>query len=608
MRIYLVFLMVITLTVHDRVSADTEPTYQQVIKPSKGSESPKRGISFATVGSLSDSACDYDNIQDALDDGETDIRVSWEDAHIETVSYDGFDDITIVGGYLTCASAINGNQDINRYSRIQAPAAANQPVFTITNSTFGGHVYLENIQLEGGSFTGINGGGLSIEGDNVNLTLNRVIIKDSQIIKSGGTGLGGGMAVLGTGINVMMTDVIIEDNLADSGGGIYCTGDTNQLTMSGQSAIRNNLARGINANGGGVHISDGCELTVYSGSEDFSLGIDGNQAARNGGGLYINNATVNLKGNQDCINGLCLGNNTEPVNLSRNKKIFDITEQAGRGGGAYVTNGVLFITAGLVAENSTQEGIGGGIYLGSDSELIVTRPLFDKCWNETRCNQFIDNVSNGTFSEGGALYINGSNALIRHTFFEGNSANFGTAIYASGFLGNIAELETTHSVFTDNSGSKADNNLMRFQSDVSALLIHNTYSEYNLSDRIFTSSSSLNNIRILSSIILGDVPVFSGNSSVSFNCVIAEDLSTVFPATNAVKAQLPLFVDADFHLRPDSQAIDFCENLISFPGGLDIDGEQIGFDDPTIINTHGSFDAGADESYINEIIFKNGFE
>ncbi|MEZ5472773.1 MAG: hypothetical protein R3E90_13460 [Marinicella sp.] len=72
----------------------------------------------------------------------------------------------------------------------------------------------------------------------------------------------------------------------------------------------------------------------------------------------------------------------------------------------------------------------------------------------------------------------------------------------------------------------------------------------------------------------------------------------------------PDFIDrssGNYHLSAVSPAIDRCANVNSNLG-LDIDLEPLGWDDPNQINGAGAYDAGADETYLNDIIFKDGYE
>jgi hypothetical protein len=69
---------------------------------------------------------------------------------------------------------------------------------------------------------------------------------------------------------------------------------------------------------------------------------------------------------------------------------------------------------------------------------------------------------------------------------------------------------------------------------------------------------------------------------------------------------------SDYHLNAQtSPAVDFCTDP-SGSGFIDIDGEVGGWDDPNRPNLGGNpaavFDAGADETYENDLIFIHGFE
>ncbi|MCB1605031.1 MAG: hypothetical protein KDI59_10305 [Xanthomonadales bacterium] len=66
----------------------------------------------------------------------------------------------------------------------------------------------------------------------------------------------------------------------------------------------------------------------------------------------------------------------------------------------------------------------------------------------------------------------------------------------------------------------------------------------------------------------------------------------------------------DFHIDSAlSPAVDYCDNSKTGTLQQDIDYEIRGWDDPNVPgNVFGAFDVGADETYENDVIFRNGFE
>jgi hypothetical protein len=88
----------------------------------------------------------------------------------------------------------------------------------------------------------------------------------------------------------------------------------------------------------------------------------------------------------------------------------------------------------------------------------------------------------------------------------------------------------------------------------------------------------------------------NGASSFFFFCNIAHDLD--FPGQSSQsQAVNPLFVDTNadnYHIEPDSPAVDFCPESSWPPQDPDIDGETRGV--PASAGTSTPFDAGADEA------------
>ena len=375
-----------------------------------------RSGTFVTVGEVGDQFCDYNSIQEALDDVELNIRVTYGSTFTENILLDT-SNTTIRGGYLTCEDAMMDNQDSNQ-TIISGANGTNQPVMTIDIiSDAEITVYLENIQLTGSVASGgLSGAGLAILSDDINVGLNRVTIDNNTALEMGiNEGRGGGIAMLNTDIDLDLIDTIIQNNQANQGGGIYCEGSGNTIRISGNSAVRMNSARGLNANGGGIH-SVLCQLTVYSGNDDLTLGIDSNTAARNGGGVYLAASNATFYGHEACADGFCIGNNDEPVNISRNQKILDIGQQNGNGGGLYANASNVNMYGVLVQGNSTEEGNAGGLFLRG-TEFNVER-IQSACWDDIRCNAFINNSAGGENFTGGAFSLSAPTNINYPCFYQ----------------------------------------------------------------------------------------------------------------------------------------------------------------------------------------------
>ncbi len=128
-------------------------------------------------------------------------------------------------------------------------------------------------------------------------------------------------------------------------------------------------------------------------------------------------------------------------------------------------------------------------------------------------------------------------------------------------------------------------------------------------------------INIYSSIIYNPNtgPVIDSPAGVvpDIECVIAHEIGSLQSLSGSrllnddPKFKAPL--DRDYHLDAMfSPAVDFCAESNVLGDLKDMDGHTRGWDDGSVPNDQNNpnyvFDAGADETYDNDVIFKDGFE
>ena len=103
----------------------------------------------------------------------------------------------------------------------------------------------------------------------------------------------------------------------------------------------------------------------------------------------------------------------------------------------------------------------------------------------------------------------------------------------------------------------------------------------------------------------------SSNNLIGTDCVFLSEQASLTGNVGVVLMSDPGFVDAengDYHLSASSDAIDFCDEQLFIGSGYnDLNGKQRGFDDLTVNNFLGPFDAGAYE-FNNDEIFSHGFD
>lgn len=169
------------------------------------------------------------------------------------------------------------------------------------------------------------------------------------------------------------------------------------------------LQSGVLQNTGGQHI-----VTVDGGTLDVNGGyiVGGGSDDKPGGGIYVDNGTVNIQ------RGVIAAN------------------RGRSGGGIYVSRGTLNISGGAVAGNEVINGHsdnGGGIYVNSGT-LNLSGGYVTNNYKECGCNDCRNDVNN-THGGGGIALANSSAMNMTGGYVTGNYSGLaGGGIYA-GFFG-----------------------------------------------------------------------------------------------------------------------------------------------------------------------------
>lgn len=184
------------------------------------------------------------------------------------------------------------------------------------------------------------------------------------------------------------------------------------------------LQSGVLQNTGGKHI-----FTVDRGTLDINGGyiVGGGSDGTPGGGIYVDNGTVNIQG------GVIAAN------------------RGSSGGGIFFQNGTLNISGGAVTGNWVNSGHdnGGGIYVNSGTLNLSGEGYVTNNYKACDCNDCRNDVNN-THGGGGIALANSSVMNMTGGYVTGNYSGLaGGGIYA-GFFG--------HNVrFTMSGGTIADN-------------------------------------------------------------------------------------------------------------------------------------------------------
>lgn len=265
---------------------------------------------------------------------------------------------------------------------------------TITGGTESG-VKITGSTLSGNSATA-QGGGIYLSRPEQSETASDTTICGNTIQKNSGKNGGGissGSSSLiykneytGYTCTIVMESGSVTGNTARTtlgtygGGGVHLTGNGSRFVMKGGTIAGNN------ANcGGGIYSEN------YEGISILGGAIQGNRAAKHGGGIYIRNSMPNRT-----IAG-SVTNTVEQEVLDTGSTVVISGNTAGQlGGGIYADNGVTVRLAGYLLNNHAGTA-GADLYLTAGSAedknrnvLILRRVSKDDDWTLVDCGHTID--------------------------------------------------------------------------------------------------------------------------------------------------------------------------------------------------------------------------
>ena len=267
-----------------------------------------------------------------------------------------------------------------------------------------GDLTIDHCRITDNTAANGSGGGVSMGGkhggtvENASLT-----IKDSVISGNTSTAQGGGVYAAVTDGSVSITGSTLSGNSATAQGGgisVSASGSTD-VTLSGNTILENTAGQdgngsrfvmkggtiaGNNANcGGGIYSENYEGISILGGT------IQGNRAAKHGGGIYIRNSMPNRT-----IAG-SVTNTVEQEVLDIGSTVVISGNTAGQlGGGIYADNGVTVRLAGYLLNNHAGTA-GADLYLTAGSAedknrnvLILRRVSKDDDWTLVDCGHTID--------------------------------------------------------------------------------------------------------------------------------------------------------------------------------------------------------------------------
>lgn len=534
---------------------------------------------------------------------------------------DPLQDITIIGGFSTCAASTPG---AGQRTTLTANGIEGRRLLRIVNANANPRrtIVLSRLTLTGG------------------------------LNPSADLGWGGALYISGHVSVVLNNETFVDSNTAVNGGGIamlQLSSDpalATRLRLSGGSRVCENTAAGVgtNANGGGIYALGGTLITLWDGS------ICGNSARRYGGGIHLSGALsrmvldplgselVSFVGNNaggasfaatEGHGGAIYtsGGNIEYGSVLTSatlRSVEFIGNTANFGGAIYAlgsaTAGDPFLTVELrnaTIHGSVAKGKGGALFLKNAVDLRLVK------WGAGQCtlsggpwpcvDVFSNRADNESFSTivgaGGAAFLEHDPGASRPALrvagalFESNQDPNGTAAVVD--ARGDSSVRILRSVFIANSagGSEAFRAMIESRNDT--LFAYNTVLTNAVTHLFYQGGST--EINAIGSILYSPGATILGAGSLSHSGCLLAHSATGLPAGGLQVG--PPNLDSGWAPRPRSRAIDNCDVPIGdvfYSNAIDAYGLPVPVDVPSIPNhPWGSYDLGAIEQ--RDVLFYNGF-
>ncbi|NJC26123.1 choice-of-anchor Q domain-containing protein [Neolewinella antarctica] len=300
----------------------------------------------------------------------------------------------------------------------------------------GGTMSISRATIDGNAANGLNadngGGGLYNDGGTMFVRGGTIITSNEATM---GAGSGGGI-LNAEGGSLRVVGTTVAGNTANrAGGGIEDASGTDFMTFVANSTIDNNVVNTSPGNGGGIHIGSDGSISIVGGS------VSGNSAGAEGGGLWNNIGTMNIRGVTVANNistgadgdqgGGGLFNNGGTMNVaSATIENNSATGASGSGGGLLTTDGVVTVRLSTFAGNTANRAGGAVEQIDGSFTSFVT--------------DYTNNVAGPTGTaapgNGGAFHVTGRDGIV--DFTRGNITG-NTAAGTGGGLWNQSGVEMT---------------------------------------------------------------------------------------------------------------------------------------------------------------------
>lgn len=205
-----------------------------------------------------------------------------------------------------------------------------------------GTMLVDGVTIDGNTANGAlpdqGGGGIFAIGGTVTVQNGTVI---SNNMANGAAGSGGGIMIDTTATLIIMNSTLSNNHANRAGGGIEVFGKVGFMHMVTDLTFTENTTGPAPGNGGAVHITGPGDMTITGGS------VNGNTAAREGGGLWNGSGTMTVDG----------------VMIDGNVASGPAADDGG--GGLFNNGGTLIVQNGTMVTNNVADGAagsGGGLF------------------------------------------------------------------------------------------------------------------------------------------------------------------------------------------------------------------------------------------------------
>ncbi|MBR6992987.1 MAG: right-handed parallel beta-helix repeat-containing protein, partial [Methanobrevibacter sp.] len=261
----------------------------------------------------------------------------------------------------------------------------------------------------------------------VNVNVDNIIISGGNNDDSFSTLNGGGCCIFqltGSGITLTNINFVNTGHNGDKGSAVNIQNSDCRITNC-------NFNNCVSTDGGAIYTSTSASNTVID-----NCNFTNNQAEYNngyGGAIYLGSdseiTNCNFNGNTAQMYGAIYSTGTTKIENC------DFTGHHGSASAVYIT-GTAEVKNSNFTDNTASNSNGGALYIGGSNSLV------DGC-------NFIDNAVTANHLIGGAIALTGSNSEITNSNFDGNKAGAGGAVSNSGSNNKIENCNFTGNTATD---------------------------------------------------------------------------------------------------------------------------------------------------------------